>query len=144
MWITFAVYCLAVLRLTFFHRPVYTPAALWEHVNLIPLRTVCHYVEWTLDGWVTVALAARNLLGNLVLFFPMGCYLPLLLPSVRRKGSFGWQMLGLLLGIETLQLLLRVGTFDVDDILLNLVGAFAGYALVRAPYVERFLHRFFR
>ena len=143
LWLTFAVYCFAVLRLTFFHRPGYTHAELWEHINLIPLRTVFNYVQWTLDGWVTVEITARNLLGNLVLFFPMGCYLPILFPSLQRKETLVWQMFGLLLGIETLQLLLRVGTFDVDDILLNLAGTFAGFALVRVPCVARFLRRVF-
>ena len=92
---------------------------------------------------MTVEITARNLLGNLVLFFPMGCYLPILFPSLQRKETLVWQMLGLLLGIETLQLLLRVGTFDVDDILLNLAGTFAGFALVRVPCVARFLRRVF-
>ena len=33
------------------------------------------------------------------------------------------------LGVETLQLVLRVGSFDVDDILLNTLGTVFGYLL---------------
>lgn len=35
------------------------------------------------------------------------------------------------LSIEVLQLLLKVGTFDIDDIFLNTVGGFIGFILFK-------------
>ena len=35
------------------------------------------------------------------------------------------------LAAETIQLIYKVGTFDVDDLLLNTVGALAGYIVWR-------------
>ena len=32
-------------------------------------------------------------------------------------------------GIETIQLIFKVGSFDVDDLLLNTIGGLAGYIL---------------
>ena len=37
--------------------------------------------------------------------------------------------LGLSLGVEVFQLLTRVGSFDVDDLLLNTIGGILGYVL---------------
>ena len=68
-----------------------------------------------------------NIVGNVVVFIPYGLGLPLLferLQSFLRVVilSFGTSLLA-----ETMQLILRVGCFDVDDLLLNTVGGCIGY-----------------
>ena len=68
-----------------------------------------------------------NIVGNVVVFIPYGLGLPLLferLQSLFRVVilSFGTSLLA-----ETMQLILRVGCFDVDDLLLNTVGGCIGY-----------------
>lgn len=68
-----------------------------------------------------------NIVGNVVVFIPYGLGLPLLferLQSFLRVVilSFGTSLLA-----ETMQLILRVGCFDVDDLLLNTLGTVLGY-----------------
>lgn len=68
-----------------------------------------------------------NVVGNVVVFIPYGCGLPLLferLSSFPRTVilSFATSLLA-----ETMQLILRVGCFDVDDLLLNTIGGCIGY-----------------
>lgn len=41
------------------------------------------------------------------------------------------------LGIETAQLLTKVGAFDVDDIFLNTVGGFVGYVFMKLTRVRK-------
>lgn len=72
----------------------------------------------------------RLMLMNILLFFPLGLSLSSLLPrrlSVARR--FGLTVLaGLLLSlsVELLQLLFRLGTAELDDLMTNTLGAFAG------------------
>ncbi|WP_211749860.1 VanZ family protein [Paenibacillus sp. Marseille-Q4541] len=70
-----------------------------------------------------------NLLGNFSIFVPFG----LLVSIVSRKVSSGFLVLmisfALSLCLESLQLMLSMGTFDVDDLLLNTAGGFAGYVI---------------
>ena len=87
-------------------------------------------------GWdVTVV----NLLGNVVCFMPFG----FLLPTVSRKKIFKnflrVTLMAMLfsLGIETAQLLMKVGAFDVDDIFLNTVGGLAGYIFMKLTRVRK-------
>lgn len=87
-------------------------------------------------GWdVTVV----NLLGNVVCFMPFG----FLLPTVSRKKNFknflSVTLMAMLfsLGIETAQLLMKVGAFDVDDIFLNTVGGLAGYIFMKLTRVRK-------
>jgi len=88
-------------------------------------------------GWNSVI---TNLAGNIVAFAPFGFFLPLLCRA--GKNVFGCVMLSALfsLAVETVQLLSKVGAFDVDDILLNAVGGLTGflaYYLVWRPLTKR-------
>lgn len=69
-----------------------------------------------------------NIVGNLLLFVPIGLLTPLLWPRWRRWGLP--VLLGLLLslGIEFSQLFIGRGA-DVDDVWLNTLGALLGYGL---------------
>ena len=51
--------------------------------------------------------------------------------SCRTGLKFTWTVILLLLAVELAQLVLRVGSFDVDDIILNTLGAWIGYIAFR-------------
>ena len=90
--------------------------------NLEPFSTIRIQLRYISQGW-----ARFNLLGNTVPFIPFG----FLLPMTFRKGcSLGKVLLlGLLfvLFAETVQFYTNLGTFDVDDIFLNMAAIFIGY-----------------
>lgn len=72
---------------------------------------------------------AVNILGNILAFAPYGYFLPLLNKNYRK--FIPVLLLSLLFSsaVEVMQLYLRVGIFDVDDILLNTAGGVVGYIL---------------
>ena len=70
-----------------------------------------------------------NFLGNIMLFVPIGILFPLV---IKRKR---WQhilFIGAILSlvVETIQLITSRGFFEVNDIILNTLGAMVGYALL--------------
>lgn len=67
-----------------------------------------------------------NLFGNILIFVPYGFFISM---AAVRRGFFKTLFLsfGLSLCVETVQLFTRVGSFDVDDILLNTIGGVLGY-----------------
>ena len=73
--------------------------------------------------------ALLNLAGNVAAFVPFGYFLPKLLKSARGFFAVLFTTMFFSLCLEVLQLLTQVGSFDVDDILLNCVGALLGYAV---------------
>ena len=84
-----------------------------------------------------------NLAGNVVAFMPFGFFLPV----VSRRGRCWYNaiLLGFLLSlcIETIQLICKVGSFDVDDLFLNTMGGILGfvcYKIVQKIRVRRKLH----
>lgn len=69
-----------------------------------------------------------NLFGNILIFVPYGFFISM----ASRSRSFFMTLFysfGLSLCVEVFQLLARVGSFDVDDLLLNTVGGVLGYVL---------------
>jgi len=108
-----------------------------NHVNLIPLDYSfrCFRQDARMHPQLT-GFCLRNTLGNVALFMPLGILLPLVdtrFRSIRRVLLIG---LCLSLTIETVQFGLRfVGNpraVDIDDVLLNTLGACLGFLIYRA------------
>ncbi len=69
-----------------------------------------------------------NLFGNILIFVPYGFFISVAGRSRGLLKTF-FCSLGLSLCVESIQLFTRVGSFDVDDILLNTIGGAVGYIL---------------
>lgn len=100
------------------------------HLNLSPLRTIRLYLRLLRSSQPhLVRIALVNLAGNIVMFLPLGFLPPLLFSGLRRWYRMLPAAAGIIAAAELLQMLLLVGTCDVDDLILNLLGTAAGYGL---------------
>ena len=81
-------------------------------------------------GWNITII---NLLGNVVCFMPFGFLLPMVSKRSVFKNFLSVTFLAMLfsIGIETAQLVTKVGAFDVDDIFLNTIGGLLGYIFLK-------------
>lgn len=72
-----------------------------------------------------------NIYGNVIGFVPCGFFLPIV--SRRSRKWYNTILLCFLLSfcIEVTQLMLKVGSFDVDDLFLNTLGGILGYMIYR-------------
>lgn len=96
--------------------------------NLYPFLTIYHLLadsqKYTWQEWY------KNLFGNIVLFIPLGFYFPWWGKRFWHAGKLALAVAVLIFAVESLQLLTMVGTFDVDDIILNTLGAEIGLLLM--------------
>ncbi len=96
------------------------------HYNLVLFREIKRF--WTYRHQLGTYAVFTNLFGNVLIFMPFGFFLPM----ASRYRSFAAAVLysfSLSLMVETFQLLTKVGSFDVDDLLLNTIGGAAGYII---------------
>ena len=104
----------------------------YRSVNLTPFVTIRLY--WRLlhsENAYLVRHAFVNLLGNVVMFIPLGFFQPWLSCRLRTwyKTLLATAMLILL--VEGIQYLTQLGSCDIDDVILNIAGAAIGYILWR-------------
>ena len=91
--------------------------------NYIPFYTVNYY----LTGTDTMRYTKENLVGNVLLFFPFGIFLPILFRKANSFQKIIITSFAISLGLELIQLFAILGNFDVDDIILNMLGASLGF-----------------
>ncbi|MGC4036709.1 MAG: VanZ family protein [Chitinophagaceae bacterium] len=72
-------------------------------------------------------LVAKNILGNIIGFIPLGVLLPILFRRLQRSWKTIFTVFLISLAFETIQLLFNLGIFDVDDLILNTLGGVVGY-----------------
>lgn len=116
LWSLFALYILAVLGLTLLY------GQSRNELHLIPFEVIRTQFRQLLNGYAWPFLL--NVVGNILMFMPMGFFLPLLkklnFPATVLYG-FTFSLL-----IEIAQLPLeRVS--DVDDLILNTTGTVVGF-----------------
>lgn len=94
----------------------------WSSSNFIPFKEMFRYRIFS-------KLFFKNVVGNMLMFLPYGFFVSYFLKLNKTKIIFFLSFI-VSLTIETTQLIIgRV--FDVDDIMLNIVGALIGYFVYR-------------
>ncbi len=132
--IAFVCY-LVVLMMILFYRPAYQRGdqSLFDYIgiatNLHPFQTIYDYVRGFVNGQVAFRYLFANIFGNLLLFMPLILFLEYYFEKLR---DICWLIplsVGGLFAVETTQLLTQTGSFDVDDVILNLAGILIAHAV---------------
>ena len=118
-WGVFVIYLVVVLGATMLSR-----GGFFGNTKIYPL-----FYSYK-DAWTDFSITEwRNIILNILMFVPLGFFLPQLI----KKTSSLWKMsiIGFLFTfcIEVLQLLLKRGVFEPDDLLGNTVGTMIGYGV---------------
>ena len=108
-----------------------------DSINLIPFKTIIEYIARQ------DRVAIINLLGNIIAFAPMGLFLPILFKKQNKLKIFILTNVLIILTIEILQFLSLSGSFDLDDLILNLLGALLIYGLYKIKKINKVIHKLF-
>ena len=111
----FGIYILCLFQVVTFQDDVS-----WATNNFIPFKEIMRYN-------ITSRLFFKNVLGNMIMFLPFGFFVSYYLKSEKLTLPL-FLILIASVSIEVVQLLIgRV--FDVDDIILNILGGLMGYGI---------------
>ena len=137
----FFLYCAFMVWLLFFRSSGWIDGLSYEqqlrqNINLQPFLTIGNYWKVICHRSNEQALmhCVINLGGNIFLFIPIGVLLPRIYPKLRIYFRFFCACFGIMFLVEVLQLFTLLGSFDVDDLILNLFGmtiGFIGYHLFK-------------
>ncbi len=99
-----------------------------DSTNLIPFATVNRYLS-VLDRPSGFGLFLYNVIGNMIILIPFGYFFPIVSRRAKQWWFFALAALVFILMIEAMQYLSMSGSLDVDDVILNFIGAMIGYFL---------------
>lgn len=136
---SFVIYVLALFYFTIGKSAPLMINGKWQRANLIPLRTIGNYVNMIIKGHSITAVAIINLAGNLLLLLPMAIYLPYYIKALRVFWKDTLAVFAIDLLIEIIEYITARGSFDIDDIILNMLGAIIGYGIWKLKHVQNFL-----
>lgn len=125
-WGLFAFYLLLLIDVVFLSRM--SAGRSIRLVNLIPFQSILSYIH--VDDGIRYRLVDVNIWGNILMFVPMGIYVPL----IRKKSTFLQTLLCLVILsflIESVQYLFFLGSADIDDVVLNATGGVLGWLFYR-------------
>ena len=104
-----------------------------ENLNFTPFETLKLYADLlknSKDGYL-VRHAFINLVGNVVMFIPLGYFLPMILPKCKNFLVMLFCAVLVIVLIESVQFITALGSCDIDDLILNVPGIIIGWCFYR-------------
>lgn len=154
LWIFFILYVLLFVTLTlfsgFYGRNGFTFVKwnkelfnnyIHNSLNLIPFKTIIGYIMPS--GNISNKAVIVNILGNIAACMPFGFFLPLLFEKQNKFRVFIITMMIIVLIIELLQFVTLSGSCDIDDLILNVLGALIIYLIFRIKIIRNLLYKLF-
>lgn len=93
--------------------------------NLVPFQEIIRFVKYR--NYIDFSSVMINLLGNIVAFMPFGALIRWVVDRRMRWFQATFYTFLFSLCVELLQLVAKVGVFDVDDLILNTLGGLCGF-----------------
>ena len=98
------------------------------NLNLEPFHTIRLFLK-VLNNQTYSSTAFINLGGNVILFVPLGFFLPRVFPCLQKYWKAILATVLIITAVELTQLFTLLGSCDIDDLILNVIGATLGYGI---------------
>lgn len=155
MWIWFSLYIIMLLNLTLFDQYFgrqsmnfisYNSISLKDYLNsnfnIIPFATINNYILALKNNNLSNLNFIYNIFGNLLAFAPLALFLPRLFKSMDKWYKFFIITSVFIILIETMQMITMSGSFDIDDYILNILGAIITYIILNNKTIKKHIDKF--
>ena len=111
----------------------------YREYNLIPFYSI----KELLTSEYGMKFALYNIMGNFLMLTPLAILLPLISEKYKKSFNFIITMFITSLTLECIQFIVNIGSFDIDDIILNVSGAIFAYFIFKTKLVNKFINYIF-
>ena len=147
--ILFIIYCLLLITILFLNNQ-YRMGGFqnistfskehFETSNIIPFATIIEYINGLISNDINTGIVIINFATNLLLFAPMGFFMPILFKDkVKNIKEFMILIFITTSIVEILQFITYRGSTDIDDVILNTIGAVIVYILMKTKFAKNIL-----
>lgn len=108
-----------------------------SHVNISPLKTIFLYYNAYTRHTLPIKNIILNMVGNVMLFMPFGYFMYILFKPIRSFLPYFFFFLLVIIGVEVVQYIWKVGSADIDDIILNMSGILVLYIILKISFIKK-------
>lgn len=123
--VLFAIYMAVLVYFLFFAEGFRENSTGAYRYSMIPFHEIKRYLKYYEK--IGLERVILNLAGNVIAFMPFGYFLPHFSKKGLRFFSVVLFSAEFSIAVELIQLFTRVGSCDVDDVILNTLGGALGY-----------------
>ena len=132
----FLYYVFLIGYMLFFDRN-YRGAFILVSSNFVPFKSIMLYFAAWKEHTLTIANVVLNIVGNIFAFVPMGVFFYLLFKPMRNFLIYTLSISICVATVEFVQLITHTGTCDIDDFILNLLGAIIAFGIIKIQITQR-------
>lgn len=154
LWILFILYIVMLLNMTLFDSYFgrvngnnylldfsNIENRFYVFTNLIPFDTIRNYFVALSNGNISFYVFLYNIFGNIIAFMPLSLFVSKLIPIINKWFKYFVFASLFIIFIECMQFVLNVGTLDIDDYLLNILGSMIFYGVINIKFIEKFIDK---
>lgn len=131
----FFIYCLISFYFIFIGARTVSELSLvsllQDNTNLIPMKTIGSYMSALAYSKISLETVLTNTIGNVIFAIPLGMLLPSLFKRTHTTAAVVTTACAVSFVLEFAQLVLKLGSFDIDAIILRGAGAAIGFLLYK-------------
>lgn len=110
--------------------------------NMVPFATIDNYLLALRNNNLSVRDFIYNIFGNIIAFMPLSFFLPRLFKSIDKWYELFLDVSLFIIFIEGMQFLMMSGSFDIDDYILNVMGAMIMHFILNNKFSFKFINKF--
>ncbi len=123
--VLFILYLVVLFYLLFFAEQMGRSGGANYRYNMVPFKEINRFFN---NAQVLgIKAVVLNLIGNIVVFIPLGYFIPRVLKSNPGLIVSVLLCMEFSMSVEIIQLITKKGCCDVDDVILNTFGGLIGY-----------------
>ncbi len=132
-------YIITLLKVLFFDRTELSPthniySKDMRTLNLVPFETIKLFQRSWKHGYLNKGLIVSNICGNIVMFMPMVILLWCLIKKIRKTWLIAIINAVIIIIVEVCQYIFSIGSCDIDDFILNMIGVIIACIIVRCKF----------
>ena len=113
-------------------------------VNFIPFKMIIKFIVKLINHEMELSMFIRNIFGNFIACMPFAFFLPRLFRKENKIKTFLITMFIIVSIIEITQFITLSGTFDIDDYILNISGAYLMFNILKMKKINLLIDKIFK
>lgn len=150
LYIWFLLYMTMLLNLTlfdkYFDRQVVRGSTSFSgyissNFNIIPFKTINNFFVALGNNNLRNSTFIYNIFGNIAAFAPLALFIPRIFKSVDKWYKYFIVCSLFIIFIEVMQMVMRCGSCDIDDYILNIFGTMLLYFIVNIKFIKNMIDK---